>query len=220
MYDYYPEGIINFGMKDASRKAPVSLEVCWVMQHWKEMGWDIELHHRPVAQVAYFLVQRQVVGRAQGVGPQVNRWLKQMGYRFVLRKFTYPAVVQGGEKKLEFTSWWENKEVAPCYHPFRLALRLAGDQRRFVLPTGADIRTWLPRRQSSRRHVVIPAECAPPASVAWPSQSWMNAVIKRRSSWPSPAWDFPRDGTRWEPCECRSSLDPFHACWNWNMSRE
>ena len=31
MYDYYPQGIINFGMKDAWREVPVSLEVCWVM---------------------------------------------------------------------------------------------------------------------------------------------------------------------------------------------
>ena len=34
MYDIYPENIIKFGARDAWQKAPVSLEVCWVMQHW------------------------------------------------------------------------------------------------------------------------------------------------------------------------------------------
>jgi hypothetical protein len=34
MQDYYPQGIINFGMRDAWMKAPVSFEVCWVIEHW------------------------------------------------------------------------------------------------------------------------------------------------------------------------------------------
>ncbi len=42
MNDYYPQAIINFGMRDAWKKAPVSLEVCWVIQHWKDQGWDID----------------------------------------------------------------------------------------------------------------------------------------------------------------------------------
>lgn len=38
MFDYYPQGIINFGMEDAWRKAPVSFKACWVMNHWKKNG--------------------------------------------------------------------------------------------------------------------------------------------------------------------------------------
>ncbi|WP_159726958.1 hypothetical protein [Sphingobacterium sp. 18053] len=38
MYDYYPQGIVGFGMQDAWRKAPKSLAVCWVMQKWKNEG--------------------------------------------------------------------------------------------------------------------------------------------------------------------------------------
>jgi len=29
MNDLYPQSILNFGMQDAWKKAPVSLEVCW-----------------------------------------------------------------------------------------------------------------------------------------------------------------------------------------------
>ena len=42
MCDYYPEGIVNFGMKDAWQKAPVSLEVCWVMKFWKKKRWNVD----------------------------------------------------------------------------------------------------------------------------------------------------------------------------------
>ena len=92
--------------------------------------------------------------------PQVNRWLKKMGYRLVLRKFTYPAAVKRGGK-LDFTSWWENKGVAPCYHPFRLALRLRNDQHRVVLPTTADIRAWLPGDNLCDDGVEVPAGTLP-----------------------------------------------------------
>jgi hypothetical protein len=42
MYDYYPQQIILCGFQDAWMKAPVSMEVCWVVQHWLDMGWDID----------------------------------------------------------------------------------------------------------------------------------------------------------------------------------
>jgi hypothetical protein len=87
--------------------------------------------------------------------PQVNRWLKKMGYRFVLRKFTYPATVQPGGT-LEFTSWWENKGVAPCYRPFRMALRLKSDTDHFIVPIETNLRDWLPGDNLCDRAVVVP----------------------------------------------------------------
>ena len=124
------------------------------------MGWDIDyiIDQSLKWHISSFNGKSSAVPKEWW--PQVDRWLKKMGYRFVLRKFTYPAIVKGGGR-LEFTSWWENKGVAPCYHPFRLALRLAGDQRRLVLPTDADIRTWLPGDNLHDGAVVIPADAPP-----------------------------------------------------------
>ncbi len=157
MLDYYPEAIINFGMRDAWKKAPVTLEVCWVMQHWKDKGWDVD-----------YIIDQSLKwhissfnGKSSAVPdewwPQVNRWLKKMGYRFVLRKFTYPAVLHPQEK-LAFTSWWENKGVAPCYKRFRLALRLKGSARTMVFPTDADVRGWLPGDNLYDSAVFLPAD--------------------------------------------------------------
>jgi hypothetical protein len=75
--------------------------------------------------------------------PLVDDWLRKMGYRLVLRQFTYSAEV-GPNRKLVFTSWWENKGVAPCYRRYPFALRISSAVRSEVLLTAADIRRWLP----------------------------------------------------------------------------
>ena len=159
MLDYYPQAIINCGMKDAWKKAPVSLEVCWVMQHWKDEGWDVDyiIDQSLKWHISSFNAKSSAVPDAWW--PHVNRWLKRMGYRFVLRKFTYPSRVKPGGK-LTFTSWWENKGVAPCYRPFRLALRLTNDEGNVLLVTGADLQAWLPGDNVYDNAVAIPADTA------------------------------------------------------------
>ncbi len=98
MLDYYPQNIIYFGMQDAWKKAPVTLEVCWVMQHWKNKGWDVDyiIDQSLKWHISSFNAKSSAV--PDEWWPQVNRWLKRMGYRFVLRKFTYPATVQPGRR--------------------------------------------------------------------------------------------------------------------------
>jgi len=159
MCDYYPQAIINFGMKDAWKKAPVTLEVCWVMQHWKDQGWDIDyiVEQSLKWHISSFNAKSSAV--PQEWWPQVNRWLTRMGYRFALRKFTYPSTVKPGTE-LKFTSWWENQGVAPCYRPFRLALRLGNPQKDMVLVTKADPRSWLPGDNLYDDAVAIPNDAA------------------------------------------------------------
>jgi len=157
MLDYYPQAIINCGMKDAWKKAPVTLEVCWVMQHWKDKGWDIDyiIDESLKWHISSFNAKSSPV--PEQWWPQVNRWLKRMGYRFVLRKLTYPSQVRAGGK-LAFTSWWENEGVAPCYRPFRLAFRLSNAEHNVTVVTDADLRTWLPGDNLYDSAVVIPKD--------------------------------------------------------------
>ncbi len=159
MLDYYPQAIIQCGMQDAWKKAPVTLEVCWVMQHWKDKGWDVDyiIDESLKWHLSSFNAKSSPV--PDEWWPQVNRWLKRMGYRFVLRKFTYPARVRPGDK-LGFTSWWENKGVAPCYRRFRLALQLGGVGQNVLLVTSADLRLWLPGDNLYDNAVVVPENLA------------------------------------------------------------
>lgn len=160
MLDYYPQAIINFGMKDAWKKAPVTLEVCWVMQHWLDQGWDVDyiIDQSLKWHISSFNAKSSPVPDTWA--PQVQRWLRRMGYRFVLRKFTYLTPVKPAAK-LAFTSWWENKGVAPCYRPFRLALRLHDDAQNVLLVTDADLRFWLPGDNLHDSAITIPADTAP-----------------------------------------------------------
>ncbi len=156
MTDYYPEAIIEDGLADAWKKAPVTMEACWVMQTWEDKGWDVHyiLDQAIKWHVSSFNAKSSAVPK--DLWPEVNRWLNRMGYRFALRKFTYPAAV-GPDRKLAFTSWWENDGDAPCYRNFPLALRLSNAKTSAVMVTNADIRTWMPGDSLYNDSVFIPA---------------------------------------------------------------
>jgi hypothetical protein len=159
MFDAYPEDLVNFGLTEAWKKGPVSLEACGVMQGWKNHGWDIRyiIEQSLKWHISSFNNKSSAV--PEEWQEEVNRWLKKMGYRFALRKFTYPAAV-APLGRLAFTSWWENKGVAPCYRRFPLALRLKGAARTEVLLTDADIRQWLPGDVVYDDAVFVPADLA------------------------------------------------------------
>jgi len=146
-FDYYPQGIINFGMADAWKTAPVTFEICGTFKRWKlKESYDIE-------QVRYIIDESlkwhisTFNAKSSGVPPEwlpeINRWLKKMGYRFALRRFSYPDFVRP-RGKLAFRTWWENKGVAPIYRKFTLALRLKGEKHSEVFYLDEDIRKWLP----------------------------------------------------------------------------
>jgi Domain of unknown function (DUF4832)/Beta-galactosidase len=159
MNDYYPQTLIQTGMQEAWRRAPVTMEVCWVMQHWKNEGWDIDhiIDESLKWHISSFNGKSSAV--PQEWWPQVNRWLKSMGYRLVLRKFTYPnRVLPGGP--LAFTSWWDNKGVAPCYRKFPLALRIRNAACAEILLTDANITTWLPGDSLFDGSVTVPSTLA------------------------------------------------------------
>jgi hypothetical protein len=158
MYDRYPQAI-NQGMKaqDAWKKAPISFEACWTILHWKEQGWDIDyiIDQSLKWNISTFNNKSSPVPVEWQ--PQVDRWLRSMGYRFVLRKFTYPKEVprNGG---LLFTSWWENKGVAPIYRDYTLTIRLKGKEESRVLATKADITAWLPGDNLYDETVFVPLD--------------------------------------------------------------
>lgn len=147
MYSSYPQSIINFGMKDAWEKAPISSEICHVLKQWKEVrGFSVDDVNYIIDESLKWHIS-SFNAKSSGVPkewqPLINRWLKKMGYRFVLRSFSYPALIAPNEK-LNFKSWWDNKGVAPIYKKFLLAIRLTNEKRSEVLITDADVTNWLP----------------------------------------------------------------------------
>lgn len=161
MHDFYPREIINCNVQDDWKTSPLSFEICGTFPNWKNtQGYNRE-------QVKYIFDQSlkwhisSFNAKSAPVPEEwqdlVDDWLKKMGYRFVLRRFTFPSgVPQNG--KLEFTSWWENKGVAPCYKDFAFAIRLKNNQDERILVTSADIREWLPGDNVYDDRVFIPLD--------------------------------------------------------------
>jgi hypothetical protein len=147
MYDFYPNNIMDYGVKDDWERSPISFEICGTFLRWKELeGYDRD-------DVKYIFDETlkwhisSFNAKSSPVPAEwkdlVDDWLKRMGYRFVLRRFLYPNEVSRNGK-LGFKSWWENKGVAPCYKEFILAIRLKSGDRVAVLPTDANIKEWMP----------------------------------------------------------------------------
>jgi hypothetical protein len=147
MYDFYPREIINCNVQDNWKKSPVSFEICGTFLSWR----DEQKYGRN--EVKYIFDQSlkwhmsSFNAKSSPIPPEwndlVDDWLRKMGYRFALRRFTYPDEIrQNG--KLSFTSWWENQGVAPCYKDYTLAIRMRNGNREAVLPTGANVSNWMP----------------------------------------------------------------------------
>jgi len=161
MHDFYPREIINCNVQDDWKTSPLSFEICGTFNNWKNsQGYDRE-------DVKYIFEQSlkwhmsSFNAKSSPVPEEwqdlVDDWLKKMGYRFVLKRFTFPSKVrQNG--KLDFTSWWDNKGVAPCYKDFALAIRLKNNENEQVFITNADIRTWLPGDNVYDNRVFIPLD--------------------------------------------------------------
>ncbi|MEQ6119666.1 DUF4832 domain-containing protein [Reichenbachiella sp. MALMAid0571] len=147
MYDYYPQTIIEYNMQDAWKKAAVTFESCADIIGWKNnQGYDEK-------DVKYIIDQSlkwhisSFNNKSSEIPvewrPLIDEWQKKMGYRFVLRRFSYPKEVEHNGF-LKFESWWENSGVAPCYRKYPLVIRLVNKRNSYTFLTDADIRDWLP----------------------------------------------------------------------------
>jgi hypothetical protein len=161
MFDVYPQHIVESGMAEAWRRAPVSAEICGTFLSWRDKQGYGEKEVRYVFEQALKWHVSSFNAKSSPVPkewqPLVDEWLKKMGYRLVLRKLTYPAKV-APNGALPYRTWWENKGVAPCYEDFALALRLVGPKATVLRTTDARIPAWMPGDVFHDGRVYLPRE--------------------------------------------------------------
>ena len=162
MRDFYPQQIEKAGMEDVWKTAPVAFETCWDMRKWKDEGWDIDHIFDWALSVHASYINNKSAPLPEGVRPQVERLLRRLGYRFVLRSLRHPASVERGGK-LAVEMDWENVGVAPCYADYVPAVSLIdSDGKRAWVGLGASTtRTWLPGRFTMEKGFPLPASVAP-----------------------------------------------------------
>jgi len=159
MVDVYEPTVRNPVVGDAWKTGPVQFETCGVMQNWYDRGFDIDriLQKGLEWHTTVFNAKSSPVPAPWR--SKVDGFLKRIGYRFVLQELTHTdEAIPGGS--LTMRSKWENKGVAPIYHPWPLAYRLRSDADHVVATwrSGANIMSWLPGFHEVEEVVVVPAD--------------------------------------------------------------
>ena len=146
MCDAYPKLIPNAGVQDAWKTAPVAWESCWEMRRWVKEDWPLRyIFNYALAMHGSYLNNKSApLPEGENVRAEIERFLRRLGYRLVLKRLEHPAGVRAGEP-LMLSMKWQNTGSAPCYRPYRVAYRLtsdtAGDK---VLVGNVTVEKWMP----------------------------------------------------------------------------
>ncbi len=134
----YPIWLKEAGALDAWRRAPIAWETCWDIRRWVEEGWPLRyIFNYALACHGSFINNKSApLPDREDVRPEIERFLRRLGYRFVLRELRHPARVRAGDV-LRLETVWQNVGSAPCYRPYRTAWRLTTPQGRTVVLAGS-----------------------------------------------------------------------------------
>ena len=142
----YPVYIREAGIQDAWKTAPVAWETCWDMRKWVAEGWSLRFifNYALACHGSQINNKSAPLPEGENVRPELERFLRRLGYRLVLRELRHPAEARPGEK-LQIAMKWQNTGSAPCYRPYRVAYRLQGAGARGAVVVGQTVvNRWLP----------------------------------------------------------------------------
>ena len=141
--------------KEFWKTAPVSFESYWWISEWYRQGWDIDKiidtmldHHVTTFNNKSFPIQYEIKDK-------IERMLKRMGYRFVLRSAEYSEKMALG-KKYTVALRVDNVGVAPMYNPLPVTLRMKKGEETIVFTSEAKVTEWLPGENNAEFTVELP----------------------------------------------------------------
>lgn len=145
METIYPAAIRGHGLEDAWRRGPVAFEPPKIPAEFEEKQWPL----RGIFNYALALHGSTFNGKSAPLPDdgeftsELRRFLRRLGYRFVLREISYPArVSRGGEVRLLMR--WQNVGSAPCYRPYRVAFRIRSGETAKVFVGWIPVDRWMP----------------------------------------------------------------------------
>jgi hypothetical protein len=160
MENLYPQNLAKSGAADVWKTAPVAYESCWDMRKWVTEKWDVRrVFDFALATHASYLNNKSTP-IPDGTRPEVERFLRKLGYRLVLRRVEHPAAVAAGGT-LNVSLTWENVGVAPPYRDHAVAVRLT-DARgvAHVLAGKTSVKGMLPGTHETAEAFTLPASVA------------------------------------------------------------
>jgi hypothetical protein len=159
MDSYYMQQLEKTGAQQAWKAGPVAFESCWDMRKWKQEGWDIRYIYDYGLRCHASYMNNKSAPIPEGTRPAVERFLRHLGYRLVIRRVEHaPSAVRGGDATVSVV--WGNVGVAPPYRDYRVAIRLAPTgvpgAKPIVAVADTSIRGWLPGPQATKTTVRLP----------------------------------------------------------------
>ena len=161
MKDLYASQLVECGVKDAWKTAPVTLETCWTLPYWKEKGWDIDwiLNQGIRYHMSVFMPKSCYV--PDEWKDKIAEFDRKIGYRFVLRQLTLPLEAKPGQQ-VDIDVFLDNVGCAPIYRPYKLAYRFTQGKSIAIVKSEQDIRKWMPDEQTwFKDEVVFPKTLVP-----------------------------------------------------------
>lgn len=142
----YPQMLTQAEAGDAWKHSPVAWETCWDLRKWVDEGWSLRFIFNYALALHGSSINNKSAPLPEGeqVRNELDRFLRRLGYRLVLKELKHPSEAKAGEK-LALSMQWQNVGSAPCYRPYRLAYRLSdahGFQK--ILVSKVTVNKWLP----------------------------------------------------------------------------
>jgi hypothetical protein len=157
MENFYPQQIKKTGAEDVWKTAPIAFESCWDMRRWKQEGWDIRFIFDYGLNFHVSYLNNKSAPIPEGTRGEVERFLRKIGYRLVLRQLEHNKTATPGSS-LPISMVWENVGVAPPYRDFLLAFRVTDVESKesFVSVSDISIKGWLPGEIKMTESVRLP----------------------------------------------------------------
>jgi hypothetical protein len=145
MEHFYRQQLDRTGAEDAWKAAPVAFESCWDTRKWQEEGWDIRAIFDYALDLHCSYLNNKSAPIPEGTRPEIERLLRKVGYRLVVREAEFEAVLKP-DRPYTGRMLWENVGVAPPYRDYLVALRFTGreGQPTAVSMTDLSVKGWLP----------------------------------------------------------------------------
>ena len=160
MDNMYKQQLEKTDALDAWKTGPVAFESCWTMLKWAEEAWDIRYIFDYALELHASYLNNKSAVIPTGARPEVERFLRSLGYRLVLRELTHEKTVKRGEP-LTVEMTWANVGVAPPYGDYTIAVRLTPADGPPVVLDGQSVKGWLPGEHTVELPLPLLADLTP-----------------------------------------------------------
>ncbi len=146
MFNSYPQRIGAIQDLDAWKHGPIAFEPPAAVAEFVEKQWPLRwiFNYGLAVHGSSFSGKSGRLPEDDHFREELERFLKRLGYRLVLRELKHPKESQA-DTALEIAMKWQNIGSAPCYRPYRVAYRLSNEAGYVKILVGhVTVEQWMP----------------------------------------------------------------------------